>query len=74
MTSRVCPWCGGKNLRVTNVMSETETIYWEDRDCGYREKTGYDPDYAFKSCIEPKQRRKDYVKRICQKKSVDKEG
>lgn len=67
MTSRKCPWCGGENLRVTNVMGDTQTISWEDRDCGYREKTAYGPDYKFKSCVEPRSRRKDYVKRVCQK-------
>jgi hypothetical protein len=73
MTSRKCPWCGGQNLRVTNVMGDTQTISWEDRDCGYREKTGYGPDYEFKSCVEPKQRKKDYVKRVCEKKELGKE-
>jgi hypothetical protein len=38
MTTRTCPWCGGSNLRITNVGSD-DVIYWEDRDCGYREQT-----------------------------------
>ena len=58
---------------MTNVMGDTETIYWEDRDCGYREKTGYEPNYDFKSCVEPRPRRKDYVKRVCTKIELDKE-
>ncbi len=56
-TSRICPWCGGPNLRITNVMGCTNTVYWEDCDCGYREKTGYSPDYVFKDCFEPRQKR-----------------
>lgn len=57
MTSRTCPWCGGKNLHITNVMGEnpntaahqhTLIIYWEDRDCGYREKTSNDEYYDYK--------------------------
>ena len=74
MTYRKFPWCGGENLRVTNVMSDTQTISWEDRDCGYREKTACGPDYKFKSCVEPRPMRKDYVKRVCEKKELDKEG
>jgi hypothetical protein len=38
MTKRTCPWCGGPNLHIVNVMSN-DTIYWEDRDCGYRDQT-----------------------------------
>ena len=55
-------------------MSDTQTISWEDRDCGYREKTACGPDYKFKSCVEPRPMRKDYVKRVCEKKELDKEG
>ena len=75
MTTRKCPWCGGKNLRITNVMGESSGghIYWEDRDCGYRERTGHGPNYEFRSFVEPKPRRKDYVKRVCTKDGLDKE-
>jgi hypothetical protein len=69
MTSRKCPWCGGKNLRVTNVGGSDQTINWEDRDCGYKEKTAYGPDYIFKSCIESRPRLKDYVKQKVTKES-----
>lgn len=64
MTSRECPWCGGKNLHIKNVMGTTQTIYWEDRDCGYREQTGYGEDYPFKSCIKPRQKKPDFVERV----------
>jgi hypothetical protein len=46
MTSRKCPWCGGPNLHIKNVMSN-DRIYWEDRDCGYREVTTDDERYDY---------------------------
>jgi hypothetical protein len=46
MTARKCPWCGGPNLRIKNVMSN-DRIYWEDRDCGYREVTTDDERYDY---------------------------
>lgn len=45
MTKRTCPWCGGPNLILTNVSGMdpkrqySSYHYWEDRECGYREKT-----------------------------------
>jgi hypothetical protein len=45
MTKRQCPWCGGQNLHIVNVggndpkHGNSSCCYWEDRDCGYREKT-----------------------------------
>ena len=66
MTKRTCPWCGGSNLRISNVSGES--VYWKDGDCGYREITThaeyYDysigkmipivPPYQVKSFIKPK--------------------
>ncbi len=36
MTSRECPWCGGK-LVLRNITDSK--LYWSDNDCGYREVT-----------------------------------
>jgi hypothetical protein len=59
MTKRQCPWCGGSNLRRTesNTLQDTRpgdhpyyinVVYWEDRDCGYREVTTPDEWYDYK--------------------------
>ena len=60
MTKRVCPWCGGENLRCVNSNTLQDTrpgehpyyisvVYWEDRDCGFREVTTPDERYDYKS-------------------------
>ena len=60
MTSRTCPWCGGSKLRRTesNTLQDTrpgdhpyyvEVVYWEDRECGYREVTTPDEVYDYKT-------------------------
>lgn len=59
MTSRLCPWCGGPNLRriESNTLQDTrpgEHPYYisvvsrEDRDCGYREVTTPEEEYDYK--------------------------
>ena len=50
MSKRKCPWCGGENLIRVNSMGpasahETGSVYWEDRECGYREVTTPDEEY-----------------------------
>ena len=65
MTKRKCPWCGGANLLRTgsNTLQDTrpgdhpyyiEVVYWEDRDCGYREVTTPDEryDYSLHKIVE----------------------
>ncbi len=64
MTKRKCPWCGGDNLvRIgSNTVHSTrpgdpywiQVVYWEDRECGYRETTTPDEvyDYAKNQCVE----------------------
>ena len=60
MTKRTCPWCGRKDgLYITNVMSDNKggpgqpvwmshsRLYWEDRECGYREVTWSDEWYDY---------------------------
>jgi hypothetical protein len=53
MTKRACPWCGGPNLILTNCSGQdpkrcfTSYLYWEDRECGYREKTSSDKYYDY---------------------------
>lgn len=58
MTRRTCPWCGGPNLiRVeSNTLQDTRhgehpyyvsVVYWEDRDCGYREVTTPEEEYDY---------------------------
>ena len=68
MTKRTCPWCGDPNLHITNITGSTGTINWEDRECGYREQTGYKDTegsgiYPFRTCHEPRQRKPDYISR-----------
>jgi len=54
MTKRTCPWCGGPNLHIVNVGGDdpkhehSSLCYWEDRDCGYREKTTGSEYYSYK--------------------------
>ena len=53
MSARTCPWCGGPNLRISNCMGthplcKDGAIYWEDRDCGYREETTHNERYDYK--------------------------
>jgi len=61
MTARKCPWCGGETLRRvgSNTLQNTEhiagsgssywieVVYWEDRECGYREVTNPDEVYDY---------------------------
>jgi hypothetical protein len=55
MTKRTCPWCGGPNLILRNCSGDdpkrdhASYLYWEDRDCGYREKTSHDARYDKKT-------------------------
>jgi hypothetical protein len=58
MTKRICPWCGGSDLRRvgSNTLQDTRpgdhpyyisVVYWEDHDCGYREVTTPDEWYDY---------------------------
>ena len=54
MTKRTCPWCGGRNLILRNCSGSdpkhqnASYHYWEDSDCGYKEKTTSDEYYDYK--------------------------
>lgn len=53
MTSRTCPWCGGKNLHIKNCMATDSmcpsgAIHWEDKECGYTEVTTHSERYDYK--------------------------
>lgn len=63
MTKRTCPWCGGPNLRriESNTLQDPlhekdpehhpywqHVVYWEDRECGYREVTTENEVYDYK--------------------------
>ena len=45
MTFRICPWCGGQNLRLDNVSGEA--LYWKDSECGYSEVTTHREKYDY---------------------------
>lgn len=58
MTKRTCPWCGGNNLILTSCSGNdpkrhhASFQFWEDRECGYREKTSATEYYDYqKNCF-----------------------